>query len=78
MNSITNTQIAEDIGLTHSGVSRIRSGDRLPSISVMAKIADVYGWSPDSQMAARFHGKYPERFEEVLEAHYAAKAAPGG
>lgn len=62
----TNHEVGSRIGLSHSGVSRIRSGDRLPSVPVMAKIATEYGWSLDDQVEARAHGSYHVDLERVL------------
>lgn len=62
----TNQDVAAKIGLTHSGVSRIRSGDRLPSIPTMARIETVYGWTVQDQVSARGTGKYAEEFEGAL------------
>ena len=47
----TNPEVGKHIGLSYSGVSRIRSGDRYPSLAVMRKIREVYGWSLADQQA---------------------------
>lgn len=62
----TNSEVGARIGLTHSAVSRIRSGERLPSMSIMRAIEDEYGWDRLSQWAARDEGKYAECFEAVI------------
>lgn len=62
----TNIEVAERIGLSHSSVSRIRSGDRLPSIDVMANIAESYGWDFTSQVHSRQAGTYADDFEAVI------------
>ena len=64
--AITNVQVGLDIGLDHTTVSRIRSGDRLPSIDVMVAIARVYGWKIDAQVRARTEDRYASGFEAVL------------
>lgn len=62
----TNRDVAERLNLTHSGVSRLRTGDRLASVSTMSRIEQVYGWSISDQVAARSAGKYAEEFEAAL------------
>jgi len=47
----TNPEVGKRIGLSYSGVSRIRSGDRYPSLAVMRKIREAYGWSVSDQQA---------------------------
>lgn len=64
--AVTNQAVADRIGITHSAVSRIRSGDRLPSFDVMRVIAEVYGWDLQSQSDARILGSYASEFEAVL------------
>lgn len=54
----TNQEIADAIGLTHSGVSRIRNGNRLPSLGIMENIEKAYGWSLEDQAAHRRRGMY--------------------
>jgi len=66
----TNVQVAQAIGMTHSGVSRIRSGDRLPSVEKMVEIAAALGWSVEDQVKARTEGKYAEQFEAILAKKY--------
>lgn len=47
----TNPDVGKRIGLSYSAVSRIRSGDRYPSLAVMRKIREAYGWPVADQMA---------------------------
>lgn len=67
---VTNQKVAEDLGITHSMVSRIRSGDREPSLSLMMQIAQLFGWSLDSQATAISNDRYGEEFEWELKDHY--------
>lgn len=62
--ALTNQQIAKTLGLSHSGVSRIRSGERLPSVAVMLKIESEYGWAIQDQAHARALGRYAQSFEK--------------
>jgi transcriptional regulator with XRE-family HTH domain len=67
---VTNMIVAEDLGLDHSMVSRIRSNDRNPSFAVMAKIEEVFHWAMVDQLTARKEGRYGEQFEWVLANQY--------
>lgn len=64
--SPTNSEVGAALGLTHSGVSRIRSGKRLPSIDRMNHIAEFYGWGVEAQMEARAAGTYATEFEKAI------------
>lgn len=68
--AVTNVQVAQAIGMTHSGVSRIRSGDRLPSIDKMIAIEQVLQWPIGSQTQARAEGRYAAEFEAILAKKY--------
>lgn len=68
--SVTNEQVADDLGLTHSMVSRIRSGDRVPSIERMCVIADVLDWTLYEQADAKRNGEYADEFETHLTEKY--------
>lgn len=46
----TNNGVAEKLGMSHSGVSRLRTGDRYPNRRTMRKIEEVYGWKVADQM----------------------------
>lgn len=63
----TNVEIGRRLGLGDSGVSRIRSGERYPSLAVMRKIGMVYRWPLDEQLGlipdAGRDGRYAEAFE---------------
>jgi len=49
----TNRQVGDRIGLSHSSVSRIRAGERIPSVDVMVVIEREYGWTLADQVTAR-------------------------
>lgn len=67
---VTNQKVADDLGcLTHSAVSRIRSGDRLPSLSVIKQIESKYNWDLRSQVGM-LGPSYAPKFEEMLARHY--------
>lgn len=46
----THPEVGKLIGLSYSAVSRIRSGDRYPSLAVMRKIAAAYSWPLAEQL----------------------------
>ncbi len=64
--TLSNRQVADDLGLSESGVSRLRSGDRMPSLSVMQQIQHQYRWNVQDQSDARQEGAWTTRFEKVL------------
>jgi transcriptional regulator with XRE-family HTH domain len=70
---MTNEVIGVKIGLSHSAVSRLRRGQRLPSVPTMVAIERVFGWSVADQVKART-GKgaaaYSTRFNEEVTAHF--------
>lgn len=68
--TVTNQRVADDLGITHSMVSRIRSGDRIPSLDVMLKIHE-WGWGLEKQALAKTLGTYAADFEALLVTHYA-------
>lgn len=51
--TLTNQQVGNLIGLTYSAVSRLRSGNRLPSINTMYAIEAVFSWPVTDQLATR-------------------------
>lgn len=73
--NVTNAEVAERIGLTPAGVSRLRTESagprRTPSYAVMKVIRDEYGWEIVDQMETAKFGKsgaYARVLEEYLEA----------
>ena len=67
---VTNQRVAEDLGITHSAVSRIRSGDRLPSLALVRRIAARYGWRVEDQIEDLDPERYAAAFEAVLAKRY--------
>lgn len=67
---VTNQRVGEDLGVSHSMISRIRSGDREPSIHLMMRIRDVLDWDITSQATAIGEGDYGVHFEAILIKHY--------
>jgi transcriptional regulator with XRE-family HTH domain len=50
---MTNEKIGELIGLSYSAVSRLRRGERLPSVDVMVAISAHFGWGVADQVQVR-------------------------
>lgn len=65
--TLLNRRVATDLGLSESGASRLRSGDRMPSLALMQKIEAVYGWTVQGQSNARAHDDWTGAFEAVLQ-----------
>lgn len=59
---MNSTEAAEAIGCSVATVSRISSGDRLPSLVLMRRIRDVLSWSIESQNKAIEQGQYHIEF----------------
>jgi len=70
--TVTNQQVAEDLGITHSMVSRIRSGERIPSLNIMLKMHEEWDWPLEEQALSRHLGKFAEEFESRLAKRYAS------
>ncbi|HEU5046089.1 MAG TPA: helix-turn-helix transcriptional regulator [Nocardioidaceae bacterium] len=62
----TNAEIGTRIGLSHSGVSRIRSGGRIPNLETMRRIEQATGWSIEKQTRAAADGRYVDEFEDKV------------
>lgn len=67
---VTNQRVADDLDITHSAVSRVRSGDRLPSFALMLRIEERIGWDLRDQTDARLLGSYDVAFEKALASNY--------
>jgi transcriptional regulator with XRE-family HTH domain len=48
---VTNPEVAKRLGLSESGVHRIRNGTRYPSLNVMRRIAAEYDWPLEEQLS---------------------------
>lgn len=47
---VTNVAVAEVLGVDHSTVSRIRSGQRYPSRELMRRISEKFNWKVVHQL----------------------------
>lgn len=64
MSSPSNTALGDLLGVSHATVSRWRSGDRLPELTNMQKIAQTLDWPLTDQVDARDSGKYADEFSK--------------
>lgn len=62
--SLTNQEFGERIGVGHSMASRIRSGQRLPSVAVMKRISEEFDL-PLETLVLR-HEQGPEAFGKLI------------
>lgn len=67
---VTNREVGEVLGVTHSMISRIRSGSRKPSLALMTRIEYEFHWSVQSQAHNLILGTYESEFEQVLSREY--------
>jgi|DEB0MinimDraft_6_1074348.scaffolds.fasta_scaffold24863_3 transcriptional regulator with XRE-family HTH domain len=68
---MTNEKIGELIGLTYSAVSRLRRGERLPSVEVMVNIDKHFKWDVGDQVKVRLSGgpkAYAKKLNELIYA----------
>ena len=70
----TNVAVAEHLGLSPEGVSRLRSGDRSPSWETMVKVHLMLDWSVADQAADRLAGGWSAGFERAIRSWAAAQA----
>lgn len=70
--SVHNKEVGRRLGLTHTAISRIRSGKRLPSIATMRQIQLEYHWSIEAQTVRHGEGggAYGRAFERMLVNYY--------
>lgn len=66
---VPNMWVGPKIGYSESGISRVRSGDREPTLGRMREIERVFGWDVCEQTALT-PAEWVEKFEEVLEEAY--------
>lgn len=56
--TMTNPQVADLLGIHFTHASRLRTGQREPSITMIAKVRDVLDWSADDQLDAILKDRY--------------------
>lgn len=69
---VTNRSVAEKIGMTHSMVSRMRSGTRLPSASTQVRISS--GLEVPLESVTRAVAAGPNEFKTLFERSIKASA----
>ena len=60
---VTNGELGVLMGLSHSSVSRLRSGERGTSTTVMLTVEKELGWDLHDQIQRRDDGTYAEELE---------------
>ena len=70
---LTNQELGDLIGCTHSMASRLRSGKRLPGLDTLERIQREFGIPWDTLIAARAKGQ--AEFGKVFRSAIAARAA---
>ncbi len=67
-------ELASATGLSEAMVSRLVSGQRMPSMDSMIRLRLALSWSVERQLDARFDGTYAEQLKERMERRRAAKS----
>ena len=67
---VPNREVADRIGLSEAGVSRIRRGNRRPAPITMRAIEREYKWDMHDQFSFGKPTAYSERFERILNRDY--------
>lgn len=70
---VSHSVVAERLDTDKSTVSRLRTGDRAPSLIMLTRMREVFGWRPDAQLRAWNEGRYHHEFEAILVAEYGAE-----
>lgn len=63
---MTNERVAELLGVHHSMVSRLRSGERFPSVPLMTKIESIFRWKMSAQAKVFATPGYARGFERAI------------
>jgi len=66
---MTNREVGELVGLTHSTISKYRSGTRTPSLDVMVKISSALDWPLEQQITAVLEDVYAPYLEGYIAQH---------
>lgn len=64
---MTGAEAAERLGVSESTISRIRSGERRPSLDLMIGIAALFSWSMDEQATAIVDEVYEAEFTKRMD-----------
>lgn len=65
--SPSNQEVAQTLGIHYTTVSRLRSGQRTPSLVLMKHISGTYGVSMDRLVRAKLAGSFHELFSRVVQ-----------
>lgn len=64
----THQVVADELDLTVATVSRLRSGDRSPSLETIKAVKQLTGWGIDEQVDAKSSNAYHTELEKQLTA----------
>jgi transcriptional regulator with XRE-family HTH domain len=64
---MTGAEMALLLGCSEATVSRLRSGERTPSVRMMNEIRRVLAWSVEQQAAAIEQGSYGPIFTNLMD-----------
>lgn len=75
---LSNVELGELIGLSHSSASRVRSGQRAPGYRVMLAVERAFGWTMQDQIRIldESRAKYGETLESRAESWRQRQHAP--
>lgn len=73
---IHNQAVAELLGMSMSGVSRLRTGSRNPSPRTMVTIEERLGWPATKQLEASLRGEYAQAFNLALRRYQQKQPKP--
>lgn len=62
----SNAEVAKELGIHFTTVSRLRSGQRQPSLVLIQKIAGTYGASVDRLIKAKLKGDFADAFTRLV------------
>jgi len=68
---MSNPEVAALLHLDFTFVSRLRTGQRQPSITTLAKVREIFGWSIDEQVDAILADDYHIQFESQIDTYAA-------
>ena len=67
---VSHSTVAALLHTDKSTVSRLRTGDRAPSLVMMGRMREVFNWHPDHQLRSWEKGTYHHEFESILVDKY--------
>jgi transcriptional regulator with XRE-family HTH domain len=72
---VTNVDLGAKLGISHAQVSRLRSGDRSPTLATLVSVQKTLGWPVADQVKAFEVGTYAAGFEDAIKRYGAVQAS---